>query len=670
VKKRRKNRHRVAAAQAQGAGAPRRYDAVLQRGQEQLEEYYKHAELLESSDLSMHLEKIMEEESDLSMSEIAKRYGVSLRELYAGITTVSKDRRVISYYSRPEIQNAIFSFARDRKIAVVRNFRPMFQSLRKAEDIPALMLCISESYTQGRQWPSMHGTVARYDDNGQMRGFDFVAEIDFKRSWATAFDIARPLVKFFRELGVYFLIKFSGHCSPHIIVPAEAVPEGIHGFSAYRSFIGLVAKKVKQSSYLDRTFSKPSHFLRLPYSIHELTGKVSLPIRPEDYDSFSPKMAQIGSVEVLEDWWPPPEDARERNQVLMDYMSGRQKQVAVGTETKARGKWEHVSLWEQMVESFQKNPPPEGRIRPVADDSTYSKIIQEGQKALEHRESLLKDQVLRSALQEMIDSEHPPSIKKIAREHGVDSENLWFLWRWALRQDAFDHYSQPRTQQAIYNHIADRKVWLPAGAEIYMDLREPSHILPLVAYIHSNQSRRHWPGFQCTKGVYNPQTHDLISADITMDFGFRNGTCDRAIKIMKPLLDILESCQVTFSVNFSGDSSFHIVIPSAAIPKKVSGKRFAFQHHLIAKNLSVALRKIAGIPKGVYSWEVVPYQHTYVPYCVNESTGSVCVPVDVEELESFSPEMAQPPLTTESASSPIPENAPQMTEAFLRKILA
>jgi hypothetical protein len=667
-KKKRRNRNPLPAASFHESGRQDRYDHILRQGQEQLEDYYSSAHALDLDQLVAEFERLKEEEPYISLNQVAERYGVTLQELYSGITA-SKDRTVISYYSRQEIQQSIFSFARDRKIAVVRNFHPIFQRLRKPEDILPIMLRISESHTSGRQWPSMHGTISRYAPDGQMTGCDLVTEIDYKRSWSKSFDIARPLVKFLRELGVCFLVKFSGHTSPHIIIPAEAIPEGLHGASAYRSFFSLVRNKVKQSSYLDRSFSRPSHFLRLPYSIHELTGKVSVPIRPEDYDSFSPRQARMESVEILEGWWPVPPDARERNKVLVDYMSGGKTQVSVDKEVESAPVWKQTSLWEQMSEAFKKSPPAEAKIAPVADDDSYSRMIEAGKSELGRRNQLSEDEALHKALEQMLNLEHTPSIKKVAREHGVDTEKLWFLWRWSLRQQAFDHYSQLHVQQAIYSCLEDRKIRLAAGSEDYIDLRKSEHVLPLIAYVHSNQGRRNWPGFQCTKGLYDPQTHSLIGADIIIDFDFRNGSCDRVVKIMKPLLDMLKDSQTTFSMSFSGDSSLLVIIPSAAMPRRIGGRKVAFQHNQLAKSLSEALRRIIRITKGAYSWKIEPYQHTCAPYSVNERTGLVCVPVDVEDLKDFSPEMAQPPVVEVLKPSEIPEDAPQATEAFLRRIM-
>ncbi len=217
--------------------------------------------------------------------------------------------------------------------------------------------------------------------------------------------------------------------------------------------------------------------------------------------------------------------------------------------------------------------------------------------------------------------------------------------------------------------MENRKIRLAAGSELYVDLRKPEHVLPLIAYVHSNQGRRNWPGFQRTKGLYDPQTHSLIGADIVIDFDFRNGSCDRVVKIMKPLLDMLKDSRVTFSVNFNGDSGLLVIIPSAAIPQRIGGRKVAFQHNQLAKSLSEALRRIIRITKGAYSWKIEPYQHTCAPYSVNERTGLVCVPVDLENLEDFSPEMAQPPVAEVLKLSDIPEDARQITEAFLRRIM-
>ena len=364
-----------------------------------------------------------------------------------------------------------------------------------------------------------------------------------------------------------------------------------------------------------------------------------------------------------------PPDARERNKALVDYTSGGKVQIAVDEDVESASVWKQTSLWEQMSEALQKSSPAEARIAPVADDDSYSRMIEAGQKDLEHRNELSEDEALRKALEQMVNVEHTPSIKKVAREHGVDTEQLWFIWRWSLRQKAFDHYSQPHVQQAIYSCVENRKIRLAAGSELYVDLRRPEHVLPLIAYVHSNQGRRNWPGFQRTKGLYDPQNHSLIGADIVMDFDFRNGSCDRVVKIMKPLLDMLQDSQVTFSVNFSGDSGLLVIIPSAAISQRIGGRKVAFQHHQLAKSLSEALRRIVRITKGAYSWKIEPYQHTCAPYSVNERTGLVCMPVDVEDLEDFSPEMAQPPVVEVLKPSEIPEDAPKATEAFLRRIM-
>jgi hypothetical protein len=60
-----------------------------------------------------------------------------------------------------------------------------------------------------------------------------------------------------------------------------------------------LAKEV--TGWLDNSFSDGGHFLRLPYSLNERTGLVSLPLRPEDYDRFEPAMAETTNVRVGEE---------------------------------------------------------------------------------------------------------------------------------------------------------------------------------------------------------------------------------------------------------------------------------------------------------------------------------------------------------------------------------
>jgi hypothetical protein len=53
---------------------------------------------------------------------------------------------------------------------------------------------------------------------------------------------------------------------------------------------------------LDGSFDSPDHYLRMPYSLNENTGLVSVPIAPGGYDSFRLEMAEAQNVVVQDNW--------------------------------------------------------------------------------------------------------------------------------------------------------------------------------------------------------------------------------------------------------------------------------------------------------------------------------------------------------------------------------
>ena len=201
----------------------------------------------------------------------------------------SRMEKIISYYSRQDIQQAIFQYSRGRKISVLRNFHPMFSGspLRKSDDVLPIMVFYSQEATL---WPSIHGTISRYDADGRLV-CDLVLETDIKNSRERSFSFARPLVRLFQNLGLEFRVKFSGHSSPHIIVPAEAFPQKWRAVGScrylYEKLFEFFRKQIIKQPCLDRSFCGPGHFLRMPYSLNENTGLVSVPVRDEDYDRFS-----------------------------------------------------------------------------------------------------------------------------------------------------------------------------------------------------------------------------------------------------------------------------------------------------------------------------------------------------------------------------------------------
>ena len=214
----------------------------------------------------------------------------------------------------------MYRYAAGRKITFLRLFRPQYRRIMSSEDILPLTLCTF--FVHGKYWPSLHGTVSRYGAKGG-RICDVVIEIDYKSSWKKCFSMTRPIVDMLRDRGAVFYLKFSGHCSVHIIIPGEVLR--IRGFPVdhsrfFRCLSDLVKKKLKEPRYLDTSFHMPDHFLRLAYSVNENTGLVSLPLNMSDYDHFDLAQAQPKNVRPLPGWWSPPKDTPQRMQDFIKYV--------------------------------------------------------------------------------------------------------------------------------------------------------------------------------------------------------------------------------------------------------------------------------------------------------------------------------------------------------------
>jgi DNA primase catalytic subunit len=131
-----------------------------------------------------------------------------------------------------------------------------------------------------------------------------VLEVDAKQSQRDCFDRSRRILEFLEQYGVPYRLKYSGNCSAHFIIPQEA----------YQPLIPLERWEEDSRRFrlwamahcgviVDESFSDDEHLLRLPYSLHERTGLVSLPLDPARYDEFRPEMAEVHNVRVEDAWF-------------------------------------------------------------------------------------------------------------------------------------------------------------------------------------------------------------------------------------------------------------------------------------------------------------------------------------------------------------------------------
>jgi hypothetical protein len=592
---------------------------------------------------------------------------------------LKEQEKIVAYYARPDVQREMYRYAKGRYLTVLRNFKPMYPKLKAPEDVLPLMFHYLKP--KGSRWPSMHGTILRYDERGK-KVCDFVFEPDFKKSWSVAFGAARPIIRLFMSLGLPFFIKYSGNSSPHIIVPGEAfntVGEKELNRKEFREAIyTFVKSRMHKPGLLDGSLWNPDHFLRLAYSIHELGGKVSMPIKPEEFDSFNPDMARIENVEVMENWWSIPEDAAERGRSFVQQaLKNYPKLVSVGDKAKTEHKWE---------------PPTVPRkIRRVFDDGWYMKVVTNGQNLLKSTESGIDRQSspnsLGHAMSEALDmlkrwqdAGSKVDLKSAAEIFNADSAELES--RWQRYQDAketelevsegemqsAEYYSRKDIQKVIYSYSAGRYFRVPESKS-HFQLKNPSDIPDLSSFFESANPK--WQGFHCTKATYSPLDNRIIGCDIMIEVDFSRSDYTSAIELTQILGIILGKYEVFSYVKFNGDESLEIIIPAEVLPARIDGQQTALQINQITVGLNRGFRLMPEVNGNDCILVIQPYGYIRPIYSLNPETGLSCAIFSYQELVDFSPENTTPDNTSVSDFwIDIPPHAQLQTQRFLKYILS
>jgi len=253
-----------------------------------------------------------------------------------------------NYYSREDVQNALLEIAKDKEVVSVYKDG----SFGKRPNILMYPQDILQEVKQGAV--AFHGSVERWsqpmkltstmlkEDMDYIRiGFDLLIDVDVKN-----FEIAKiatkEIIKSLEEHGIKnYSLKFTGGNSFHIGIPFESFPRKVNFQETHLLYPELpqkiidyikhyvkdplrnrllevdtpfeIAKKLGKSIddivdengidplkiiEIDPMLVSPRHLYRLPYSLHEKTLLVSLPIKPSEIDEFEKEYAKPEEIEV------------------------------------------------------------------------------------------------------------------------------------------------------------------------------------------------------------------------------------------------------------------------------------------------------------------------------------------------------------------------------------
>ena len=173
---------------------------------------------------------------------------------------------------------------------------------------------------------------------------DCVFESDVT-TWREAFQDVYAIVDRMDRHNVRYQLKFSGHRSLHVVLPAETLPQGYRGKATTHLASRLLSWSGSRAHHLPQ-------ITRMPYSLNEDTGLVCLPIARSALSGFRPWQANLHLTEIRREDWPdsafvPQEQAaaeldRERLRALLDEIQPRDARRGPAGSDRERDEAVHV----------------------------------------------------------------------------------------------------------------------------------------------------------------------------------------------------------------------------------------------------------------------------------------------------------------------------------------
>ena len=276
------------------------------------------------------------------------------------------------YYSRPEVQKAIYDFCQNREISprYFEGFGKRPDTFQYQNDIFELVKKGATSFHCSEEiWkdPLQITTEMTPELYNEIRdGWDLLLDIDSKYIDYSKI-MVQEIVKVLRFHGIKNLgIKFSGSKGFHIIIPWKSFPKEINGVRTSDMFpewprillqyiskktepflIKEITKLTNPNKYIkdfeapkevmpDIILVSPRHLFRTPYSLHEKTALASVVLTPEEVSTFELKDASPMKVEV-KDFIPDSKEG-EASELLMQALDWWKDQKPEN-DKKAEGKF-------------------------------------------------------------------------------------------------------------------------------------------------------------------------------------------------------------------------------------------------------------------------------------------------------------------------------------------
>jgi len=282
---------------------------------------------------------------------------------------------IIKYYSKREIGLELVRFAQNREVAVKYK-----EGFGKRPDILQFPGDVVKLARKGAI--SFHASEERWSDPLKLKSDSTKAELDKLRiGWDLVLDIDCKVLEWSTICAKLLLealkyhdlncasIKFSGGSGWHIGVPFEALAtskkmqsfpdtpqiiarylkefiapqlaDGILDLEKDIKNIAIKSKKDPKQLIQNREFNpysvleidtvliSPRHLIRMPYSLHEKTGLVSLPINAKEIDAFDTSWAKPDAIKEVNNSFLNPEKAvqGEASQLIIQALDWKLREI-------------------------------------------------------------------------------------------------------------------------------------------------------------------------------------------------------------------------------------------------------------------------------------------------------------------------------------------------------
>lgn len=304
--------------------------------------------------------------------------------------------KALKLYKRPDVQRAMVEHCKNKEVAI--RFDTYFGKrpdvIVYENDILDLAKKKATSFHCSEElWSNpmnLRSEIKKNEMDDLRTGWDLILDIDCQHFIYSKL-ATHILIKILKDLGIESVTcKFSGNKGFHIAVPFEAFPESVNGTSIKDLFpdaprriafylreklkpllekaimkyekndiskvikrTGMTHKKLVKKEYsmklerdidtlnaeefleIDTVLIAPRHLYRAPYSLHEKSGLVSIPVNINSILKFSKEQAEVDNVKTSIPFLDRKSAKQgEANQLLMTAFDFYPKEVREKTEQK------------------------------------------------------------------------------------------------------------------------------------------------------------------------------------------------------------------------------------------------------------------------------------------------------------------------------------------------